>query len=239
MLEEKFAGQGKTGASFLSPLERKWASYIIPKIPAWLGTHHLTLLTIVWSALILLFSHFATQNIKWLWMVSLMVFFQYITDHLDGKVGKYRDTGLVRWGFYMDHLLDYIFMCSALLGYAMLCTDKGRYNMLFLLAVFGGYMVNSFLTVAAMGRFKIDLVKFGPTEFRVAIIVINTLLIFFGTKKMNRPLIYVAGGGLIGLIILVYRTQKIIWQIDMETKTTANHNTEPLICENDNPLRRV
>jgi phosphatidylglycerophosphate synthase len=218
MIENNFAGQDKTSTSFLSPLERKWAAYIIPKLPTWLETHHLTLLTVLWCAGILLFSHFATQNIKWLWMVSLMVVFQYVTDHLDGKVGKYRNTGLVRWGFYMDHLLDYVFMCSVLLGYAMLCTDKGRYNMLFLLAVFGGYMVHSFLTVAAMGRFKIDLVKFGPTEFRLAVIIFNTLFIFFGTKKMNRPLIYVAGGGLIGLCILVYRTQKKIWQLDMAEK---------------------
>jgi phosphatidylglycerophosphate synthase len=218
MAENNFAGQDKTSKSFLSPLERKWAAYIIPKLPTWLETHHLTLLTIVWCAGILLFSYLATQNIKWLWMVSLMVVFQYITDHLDGKVGKYRNTGLVRWGFYMDHLLDYVFMCSVLLGYAMLCTDKGRYNMLFLLAVFGGYMIHSFLTVAAMGKFKIDLVKFGPTEFRLAVIIFNTLFIFFGTKKMNRPLIYVAGGGLIGLCILVYRTQKKIWELDMEQK---------------------
>jgi archaetidylinositol phosphate synthase len=219
MIEEKFAGQGKVGASFLSPLERKWSSYVIPKIPLWLETYHLTMLTLVWSVLILLFSYFATKHINWLWMVSLMVVFHYITDHLDGKVGKYRNTGLVRWGYYMDHLLDYFFMCSVLLGYAMLCTEKGRYNMLFLLAVFAGYMVNSFLTVAALGQFKVDLVKFGPTEFRLAIVIINTLLIFGGTKKMNRPLIYVAGGGLIGLCILVYQTHKKIWQLDMEEKS--------------------
>ncbi len=236
MANEKFAGQGKSGASFLSPLEHKWAIYIIPKLPTWLETHHLTLLTIVWSSLILLFSHFAKENIKWLWMVSLMVVMQYVTDHLDGKLGKFRDTGLVRWGFYMDHLLDYVFMCSVLLGYAMILTEKGRYNMLFVLAVFGGYMVNSFLTVAAMGRFKIDLVKFGPTEFRLAIIIINTVLIFFGTKKMNRPLIYIAGGGLICLCIVVYRTQKKIWELDMNPKATATRNTEPSACENDNPL---
>lgn len=80
-------------------------------------------------------------------------------------------------------------------------------------------MVNSFLTVAALGKFKVDLVKFGPTEFRLAILIINTLLIFGGTKKMNRPLIYVAGGGLIGLCVLVYQTQKKIWQLDMEEKS--------------------
>jgi phosphatidylglycerophosphate synthase len=218
MMNNQFAGHSKTGASFLSPLERKWANHVIPKLPLWLGTHHLTLLTILWCALILLFSHLATRNLRWLWAVSLMIVFQYVTDFLDGKVGKYRNTGLVKWGFYMDHLLDYVFLCSVLLGYAMILPDKGRYYMLFLLAVFGGYMVNSFLTVAATEEFSITYLKFGPTEFRLSLVIINTLIIFYGARYMKAALIYVALGGLIGLCILVYRTQKAIWQIDMERK---------------------
>jgi hypothetical protein len=59
--------------------------------------------------LILLFSYWAARDLRWLWGVSAMIFMQYATDHYDGKLGKYRGTGLVRWGYYMDHLLDYFF----------------------------------------------------------------------------------------------------------------------------------
>ena len=39
-----------------------------------------------------------------------MIVLHYFTDHFDGKLGKYRDTGLRKWGFYMDHLFDYGFL---------------------------------------------------------------------------------------------------------------------------------
>ncbi len=193
-------------------------STVLPKIPAWLETYHLTLLTPVWSALIIAFSFLAAGNIRWLWLVSLMVLLQYLTDHFDGKVGRYRNTGLVKWGFYMDHLLDYFFLCSVLAGYAIILPDRSRYHLFFILAVFGGFMMNSFLAFAATEQFRISYLKFGPTEFRIALIVINTLLILFGKRHMINALPYVAGFSLLGLSILVYRTQKMIWKNDLEDK---------------------
>jgi phosphatidylglycerophosphate synthase len=31
-----------------------------------------------------------------------VIVFQYITDLLDGEIGRKRNTGLIKWGFYMD-----------------------------------------------------------------------------------------------------------------------------------------
>ena len=75
-----------------------------------------------------------------------MVFFQYVTDHYDGKVGKYRNTGLVRWGYYMDHFLDYVWLCSIIIGYAFILPEKSRYQILILLAIFSAFEVNAFLS---------------------------------------------------------------------------------------------
>lgn len=191
---------------------------MIPRIPSWLETHHLTMLTLVWSSLILLFSYFAASNLKWLWLVSLMIFLQYVTDHYDGKVGKYRNTGLVRWGYYMDHLLDYYFLCSVIIGYAFILPERSRYQLLFMLAIFGAYDFSTFLAFAATDRLKISYLKFGPTEFRLALIVINTLLIFYGTKHMISGLKFVNAGALVGLCLMVYRAQRHIWKLDMEQK---------------------
>ena len=81
-----------------------------------------------------------------------MVFLQYVTDHYDGKVGKYRNTGLVRWGYYMDHLLDYLFLCSIIIGYSFILPEKSRYQILIMLAIFAGYEVSTFLSFAATDR---------------------------------------------------------------------------------------
>ena len=215
---QHFAGATKTNTSFLTPLERRIAPIVLSRIPAWLETHHLTMLTLVWSALILLFSYFAASDIRWLWPVSAMIFLQYVTDHYDGKIGKYRNTGLVRWGYYMDHLLDYFFLCSVIIGYAFILPERSRYQILFTLAIFAGYEMSTFLAFAATDRLKISYLKFGPTEFRLALIVINALLVQFGTRYMISGLKFVNVGGAIGLSLLIYRTHKVVWALDMNSK---------------------
>src|ERR1044072_8233016 len=214
----EFAGAQKTNTSFLSPLERRLAPIVIPRIPLWLETHHLTMLTLVWSLGIMFFSFLAARNMRWLWLVSVMIFMQWVTDHYDGKIGKHRNTGLVRWGYYMDHLLDYVFLCSVIIGYAFILPERSRYQILIMLAIFAGYEVSTFLALAATDRLKISYLKLGPPEFRVALIVINALLVQYGTRKMINGLKYVNIGAAIGLALLIYRTHKVIWALDMKQK---------------------
>src|SRR4029450_12318459 len=129
-------------------------------IPTWLETYHLTLLTLVWSAMILVFSYIARNDLRWLWMVSVFIFLQYVTDHYDGKIGKYRNTGLARWGYYMDHLLDYFFLSSVIIGYALILPEKSRLQLLLTLTLFGAYDMSTFLAFAATDRLKISYLKF-------------------------------------------------------------------------------
>ena len=218
MQNKQFTGASKTNTSFLSPLERRLSPIVLPRIPSWLQTYHLTMLTLVWSLLILGFSYLAATDVRWLWGVSLMIFFQYVTDHYDGKVGKYRNTGLLRWGYYMDHLLDYVFLCSIIIGYAFILPEKSRYQLLFLLAVFAAFAVSAFLAFSATDRLTISYLKLGPTEFRLALIIINTLLIMFGSRYMISGLKYVNAGAVAGLCFVVYQTQKHIWHVDMQEK---------------------
>lgn len=215
---QQFAGATKINSSFLTPLERRLAQRVLPRIPAWLETYHLTMLTLVWSSLILFFSYLAAKDLRWLWGVSAMVAMQYVTDHYDGKIGKYRGTGLVRWGYYMDHLLDYVFLCSVIIGYAFILPERSRYQILIMLAIFAGYEVSTFLAFAATDRLQISYLKFGPTEFRLGLIVINALLVQYGTRQMINGLKYVNIGAAIGLSLVIYRAHTAIWALDMERK---------------------
>src|SRR5258705_13646314 len=147
-----------------------------------------------------------------------MIALQWVTDHYDGKIGKYRNTGLVRWGYYMDHLLDYFFLCSLIIGYSFILPERSRYQLLLLLALFAAYDFSTFLAFTATNKLKISYLKFGPTEFRLALIIINGLLISFGTKYMIGGLKYVNIGGAVGLSLLIYRTHKVVWDLDMKEK---------------------
>ena len=216
--KQKFAGAGKTNTGLLVPLERRLAAFILPRCPRWLETYHLTLLTPVWSGLIVLFSYLAARDLRWLWMVNLMIVFHYFTDHFDGKLGKFRNTGLRKWGFYMDHLFDYGFLCSILIGYSFLLPQRAIFNLLLVLCVFSAFMFHTFLMLAATEEFKVSFIVFGPTELRIALIILNVLMVKFGTRGLKGSLPWIAGCGTVALVLLAYRAQKKLWQSDMLAK---------------------
>src|SRR6266403_4617282 len=186
--QQPFAGAGKTNSGFLVPLERRLTAFILPRIPQWLETYHLTLLTPLWSILIVVFGYLAASDRRWLWMTNLMIVLHYFTDHFDGKLGKYRNTGLRKWGFYMDHLFDYGFLCSILIGYSFLIPQKSIFSMMLMLCVLSAFMFHTFLMLAATDEFKVSFSRFGPTEFRIALLVINALLVKFGARGLNGAL---------------------------------------------------
>ncbi|MGE4489428.1 MAG: CDP-alcohol phosphatidyltransferase family protein, partial [Kiritimatiellales bacterium] len=147
---------------------------------------------------------------------------QYLTDLLDGAVGRERNTGLVKWGYYMDHFLDYIFLCSILIGYGLMVEDHNKYFLFYILMLFGAFMVNSFLSFAATGNFRISYLGVGPTEMRLVFILVNTVIILFHEKfNMILLLPVTLAGATFGLFFVVYQTQKQLWKIDMEAKRNA------------------
>ena len=216
--QQPFAGAGKTNSGLLVPLERRLARFVLPRVPRWLETYHLTLLTPVWSILIVVFGYLSARDLRWLWMVNLMIAFHYFTDHFDGKLGKYRNTGLRKWGFYLDHLFDYGFLCSILIGYSFLLPPKAVFSMMLVLSVFSAFMFHTSLMLAATEEFSISFSKLGPTEMRIALIVINALLIKFGVRPLKEALPYFAAGGTVLLAVLAYKAQKKLWQSDMRAK---------------------
>lgn len=216
--DKDFHGDKKVGTWLSAKWEKKLVEKFTSKIPKSIETYHLTMSTILWSLCIIIFGYLAKHvNIHFLWGTSLMIICQYFTDLFDGAVGRLRNTGLVRWGYYMDHLLDYIFLCSILIGYSFLFNDKFN-TLFFILAIFGAYMVNSYLSFASTDEFKISYLRIGPTEIRVLFIIINTLLIIFHKTYLIGLLPGVMIFSLLGLCRVVYDTQKEIWDLDMKNK---------------------
>ena len=219
--KQRFAGAGKTNSGFLVPLERRFGEFLLPRVPRWLETYHLTLLTPVWSILIVAFSYLAGRDLRWLWMVNVMIVFHYFTDHFDGKLGKYRGTGLCKWGFYMDHLFDYGFLSSILIGYSLILPQRALFSLLLVLCVFSAFMFHTFLMLAATEEFRVSFLRFGPTEFRLALIAINALLVRFGVHPLKGALPYVAVCGAVALCLLAFRAQQKLWENDMLSKSRS------------------
>jgi len=216
--QKQFGGDKKVGRSLLTRPENILKNWAVPKIPKTIETYHLTLMTLLWSLMNVVFRFFARGNLQYLWLVSLMIVFQYLTDLFDGEVGRQRNTGLIKWGFYMDHFLDYIFLCSLVfVGYMI--SPAGLEIWYFVLVVLlGAYMVSSFLSFAATNEFQIYYYGIGPTEMRVVFILINTFIIYVGTRYFFILLPVVAALCLIGLVINTYQIQKRLWRLDMHIK---------------------
>ena len=87
-----------------------------------------------------------------------------------------------------------------------------------LIPVFGCFMISSYLAFGATNEFKITYLGVGPTEIRIYFIILNCLIIFFGTGWVEKILVYIPIVSIVVLCVVVYRTQKYIWDKDMAEK---------------------
>jgi len=96
---QTFAGDKKHLIHFLVPYEKKLIAALLPRVPSYISTAHLTLMTLLWSSAIMASGYLAAKqhNLLWLLVFSFSIFAQYITDMLDGAVGRTRGTGLIKW----------------------------------------------------------------------------------------------------------------------------------------------
>lgn len=217
-----FAGDLKSGQSVLGPMERRFIDAWVPRIPEPINGWHLTMLTLVWSIGTVLFAYLALENRWWIWGMSALVFLQWLTDSFDGSLGKHRKAGLIKWGFFMDHLLDLIFAGSIVIGYYFLAPEGTTFMFLLLMLVTSASMAVSFLSFAATNQFQIAHYGIGPTEIRIGWIALNTFVFFAGEDVFLWGLPLVLALNIAALVLLAYQTQKNLWAIDKANNVDAD-----------------
>lgn len=227
MADDKFKGDQKAPMRApLVKLERRFIAAWVDRIPSWLETYHLTLMTILWTIGVVAAGYLAQQDLRWLWLSSAMLALQWLTDAFDGAVGKHRDTGLVKWGYHMDHFLDYLFMTGLIVSYTFLLDGLAQTAMILLIPVFGGLWVNSFLVFSVTQEFQITRFFTGPTELRIYFILLNTALILWGTAFLQAAAPWALLAILIALSLIVYQDQRRIWALDMDAKRQRDANPD-------------
>ncbi len=223
-MTDTFAGDKKTGQSVLGPWERRFIDWGIPKVPKPILSHHLTMVTLLWSAGTVLFGWLADSNLVWIHAMSVMVVGQWLTDSFDGSLGKFRKQGLVKWGFFMDHLLDLIFAGSIVIGYSFLVEARWlTFLFLVLLLITCATMAVSFLSFAATNQFQIAYYGIGPTEIRIGYVALNTFVFFIGTEVFSWGVPVIVGLNLAAFGVLAVQTSRNLWRIDYD----ANVDGQP------------
>ena len=118
----------------------------------------------------------------------------------------------------MDHFLDYLFLVSVIAAYYLLF--PANFGLLFIgILVFAiAPLVSVFLASSVSDKMNISFMNFGPTEGRLLLIFLNTLLIIFGVNLAQKVLPYIFIGEIILISLMVYKTQKQLWKVDMAIK---------------------
>jgi hypothetical protein len=228
MTRTPFAGE--THAPMRSPLanlERRVIQRTVGRFPRWIEGYHLTLMTVAWSAGVVLFGWLAQADLRWLWGTTAMLAGQWFTDSFDGALGRLRDSGIPRWGFYMDHFLDFVFMWCVPASYALLVAGRSRVLVVVFAFLYSAMMANAFLEFAATGNFRITYLGVGPTEIRLGYAAINTAIIFLGTGFLERALPWAVGAFGAALLVIVLGSQRRIWTLDMRQRVGSPTEAGP------------
>jgi hypothetical protein len=211
--------ESKNNTSFLWKYEQKWIAWAVPRVPLFLNGQNLTWATLFWAFLIIICGYLTRYDIHWIWGVSASIVGQYITDSLDGAVGRFRGSGQIYWGHYVDHLLDFIFLCSTIFSYALIVPDQ-TLILIGLLAIFGSHYASSFLLFGLSRRFWMSASGVSMNELKIGLLILNYLIIIFGTAYLKYLFIVLAVAALIALIVVIYKSQKEAINLD---KFANNH----------------
>ena len=203
----------KTNTSLFWNYEQKWIAWTVPKVPQFINGRNLTWATALWSILIILFGWLTKYSICWLWGISVLIIVQYITDSLDGALGRYRNSGLINWGHYVDHFLDFIFLCSVIISYVFIIPDQ-LFLLLILLALFGSHYISTYLVYSFSKKFRMGVSGVCMNNVKIGLLIMNACIVIFGTGFMKYLLMIMAISAFIALCIVVYISQKEAGEVD-------------------------
>ncbi len=201
---EKVLSSERVQTSFLSRIERRALDWIIPKLPEWMGPDLLTFIGLFAMAAVGVFYCLASVNEFFLIGASVGLVLNWFGDSLDGGVARYRKKQRPKYGYYLDHLVDTFGTSFLLFGlaYSGLVT---RPLCFIFLVIYLIMCINTYLATQATGVFKISFAGFSPTEGRVLLIILNTVLLFWQQVPIFSRRIYILDVllGISGIVLLV------------------------------------
>ena len=154
--------------------EARVLEWIARRLPSWVMPDHLTVLGVL-AAVGIAVAYALSGSDAWLWAASGLLVVHWLGDSLDGTLARVRRTERPRYGYYLDHLVDAI--ATTLIGIGLGLSP----HMLMLtgLVIVIAYLVlsiNTYLETNALGVFSLGYGRLGPTEARLGLILLNTLL---------------------------------------------------------------
>ena len=171
----------------LGPLERPTLQWLAAHMPDWINPDILTGIGIL-GAVLIFFSYWLSNEVSgFLWIANLGFVINWFGDSLDGTLARYRQSERPKYGFFVDHTVDSFNEVLIVLGLGL--SPYVTFSVACLALI--GYLLMSILVYIRTyvnGVFQLSYGKFGPTEVRVILILLNIVMFFLGVPDVKLPL---------------------------------------------------
>ena len=159
----------------LARVEGRVLEWIARRLPAGVMPDHMTALGVL-AAIGIAAAYLLSNGDKlWLWAASALLVVHWLGDSLDGTLARVRKIERPKYGYYLDHLVDAV--ATALIGLGLGLSPWMLLSVGLLIVI--AYLVlsiNTYLETHAFGVFTLGYGRLGPTEVRLVLIALNTLI---------------------------------------------------------------
>jgi phosphatidylglycerophosphate synthase len=171
---------------------------IAKRLPSRVKPDHLTALGVLASIGIAAAYVLSNGDSAWLWAASALLIVHWLGDSLDGTLARVRRSERPRYGYYLDHLVDAFATAAIGIGLGL-----SPYMLLAVgLVIVVAYLIlsiNTYLETHAFGVFTLGYGRLGPTEARLILVAVNTLI---ALGLAGGALLNVLGLGLAAVMIV-------------------------------------
>ena len=173
-MENNKADAIRIQTSVLNALEKKVLVWLAERQPRWITSDILTYIGTLGAVVIAAGYILSAWNINFLWLSSLGFVINWYGDSLDGTLARVRKTQRPVYGYYLDHTIDAINEVMIFVGVGL----SGLMHLeiaLLALVMYFLMTINVSINAHLKKEFKLTYASMGPTEFRIIMIIINTL----------------------------------------------------------------
>src|SRR2546426_7849775 len=160
---------------FLAEPERRLLRAVAARLPSVVRSDHLTVLGVLGATGAGAAYALSSFSSVWLWAASAMLVANWLGDSLDGTLARVRRHERPRYGYYLDHLVDAYSTVAVGVGIGL----SPYANLGIALVAVWLYLalsLNVYLESTVFGAFRLGYGRLGPTEVRLILVALNTML---------------------------------------------------------------
>lgn len=176
-MEDRRQQSVRVQTSILNAAEKKALTWIAERLPRWVKSDMLTAVGALGAMIIAAGYILSNNDIRWLWLSTFGYIVNWFGDSLDGSIARVRKQQRPIYGFFLDHTIDGINEAFMFIG-AGLSPLMNLSSALFALSAYLLLSMYVYISAHLKNEFKLTYSGLGPTEFRIIMIIVNTLFIY-------------------------------------------------------------